>query len=258
MASFSIPSSLPQSMSNWDELAGKYSQSSPLSLDPVNPNADEMPGTRVGMIDLPADDLFSCLFSFSAPALELVPPYVNPGDITTTAPSLPSGSINCDSLIFTSPPNPPPSSPSSANKEPFKISKRRNSQKCSNSASPSSSASTASSKRAEALAKNRQAANRYRVRQKEYVKNLEQRCRTELEKQRVQAAMIIRLRSEVSNLKDELLRVGLCGCLFGHERDLTADCLRQVSAGELAGAKWVREQVAGERKRWQWRAEGGL
>ena len=70
------------------------------------------------------------------------------------------------------------------------------------------------SKRKQILAKNRQAANRYRLRQKDYVKTLERRCRAELEERRAKVSLVKSLEYEVSQLKIMLISQGSCNCAF--------------------------------------------
>jgi hypothetical protein len=68
--------------------------------------------------------------------------------------------------------------------------------------------------RAMVLAKNRMAANRYRLRQKEYVKNLEQQCKKEVEQRRVKNSLVKSLQQEILRLKEEIVRRSdLCDCM---------------------------------------------
>jgi len=70
------------------------------------------------------------------------------------------------------------------------------------------------SKRIKVLAKNREAANRYRLRQKDYVKNLERRCQREAEKRRLQNSLIQSLQHEVAHLQQELFKQSSCQCRY--------------------------------------------
>ena len=70
------------------------------------------------------------------------------------------------------------------------------------------------SKQKQILAKNRQAANRYRLRQKDYVKNLERRCRTELDERRAKLLLVRSLEYQVSQLKNLLISQSSCNCAF--------------------------------------------
>jgi hypothetical protein len=57
-------------------------------------------------------------------------------------------------------------------------------------------------------------ANRYRLRQKEYVKNLEQRCRREVEQTHIKSPIVKSLQQEFVRLKEELIRQSsLCNCM---------------------------------------------
>ena len=73
---------------------------------------------------------------------------------------------------------------------------------------------TATSKRSQILAKNRHAADRYRLRQKDYVKNLERRSRTELEKRMALAKLVESLKQEVQQLKNVLTMQSACNCSY--------------------------------------------
>lgn len=70
------------------------------------------------------------------------------------------------------------------------------------------------SKRLKVLAKNREAANRYRLRQKDYVKNLERRCQREAEKRRLQNSLLQSLQQEVAHLQQELFKQSSCQCRY--------------------------------------------
>jgi len=70
------------------------------------------------------------------------------------------------------------------------------------------------SKRSQMLAKNRQAANRYRLRQNEYVKSLERRSRSETVKKEAHRAMLRSLQMQVSCLKIELIKHINCDCKY--------------------------------------------
>src|SRR5271170_233274 len=80
------------------------------------------------------------------------------------------------------------------------------------------SASETDKQRTKVLAKNRMAANRYRLRQKEYVKNLEQRCQKEVEQTHIKSSIVRSLQQEIVRLKEEVIRQSsLCNCM--HVRD---------------------------------------
>ena len=84
-------------------------------------------------------------------------------------------------------------------------------------------------KRSKVLAKNRQAANRYRMRQKDYVKNLERRCHREVEKRRFQTKQVQLLQLELADLENELMRQGACNCNYIRE------CLQSNAQKSLRG-----------------------
>lgn len=69
-------------------------------------------------------------------------------------------------------------------------------------------------KRSKVLAKNRMAAKRYRTRQKEYVENLERRCKKENEQRRLKSSLVNSLQQEISRLEAEITRQArLCNCM---------------------------------------------
>ena len=70
------------------------------------------------------------------------------------------------------------------------------------------------SNRLQVLTKNREAANRYRLRQKDYVKNLERRCRNEREKRRALVTLVRSLEHEVLHLKNALVKQSTCNCSY--------------------------------------------
>jgi hypothetical protein len=72
----------------------------------------------------------------------------------------------------------------------------------------------AAKQRSKVLAKNRVAANRYRLRQKEYVENLERRCRKEIEQRHIQSSLVTSLQQEISHLNEEIvMQSSLCNCM---------------------------------------------
>jgi hypothetical protein len=72
----------------------------------------------------------------------------------------------------------------------------------------------ADQRRSKALAKNRMAANRYRLRQKEYVENLEQRCKEEIEQRHIKSSLVKSLQQEIIRLNDEIIRQSSqCNCI---------------------------------------------
>jgi hypothetical protein len=88
------------------------------------------------------------------------------------------------------------------------------------------SASQTDKQRAKVLAKNRMAANRYRLRQKEYVKNLEQRCKKEVEQTHIKSSIVKSLQQEIVRLKEELIRQSsLCNCMHVRGRSDIRDRL---------------------------------
>lgn len=88
------------------------------------------------------------------------------------------------------------------------------------------SASETDKQRAKVLAKNRMAANRYRLRQKEYIKNLEQRCKEEVEQTHIKSSIVKSLQQEIVRLKEELIRQSsLCNCMHIRGRSDTRDRL---------------------------------
>ena len=68
--------------------------------------------------------------------------------------------------------------------------------------------------RSNALAKNRKAANKYRLRQKDYIENIRRRCQTEAEQRRIQSSLVRSLQDEISFLKDEVLKQSGCSCKY--------------------------------------------
>ena len=70
------------------------------------------------------------------------------------------------------------------------------------------------SKRSQNLAKNRQAAHRYRLRQKESIKKLERKHLVELEKRRARRLLLRSLQMEMLHLRDELIQQSACNCLY--------------------------------------------
>jgi hypothetical protein len=72
----------------------------------------------------------------------------------------------------------------------------------------------ADQRRAKALAQNRVAANRYRLRQKEYVENLELRCKEEIEQRQIKSSLVKSLQQEIIRLNDEIIRQSSqCNCI---------------------------------------------
>jgi len=72
----------------------------------------------------------------------------------------------------------------------------------------------ADKRRSKVLGKNRMAAKRYRTRQKEYVENLERRCKKENEQRRMKSTLVKSLQEEILRLEAEVAMQGsLCSCM---------------------------------------------
>ncbi|KIX00983.1 uncharacterized protein Z518_10049 [Rhinocladiella mackenziei CBS 650.93] len=71
-----------------------------------------------------------------------------------------------------------------------------------------------SEKHARELELNRKAAAKCRNRQKAFVEHLEERCREEQEKMRIQTSLVHALHDEVVALRNEVMRQSLCECHF--------------------------------------------
>lgn len=72
----------------------------------------------------------------------------------------------------------------------------------------------ADQQRSRVLARNRMAANRHPLRQKEYVENLEQRCKEEMEQRHIKSSLVKYLQQEIIRLNDEIIRQGSqCNCI---------------------------------------------